>query len=153
MLSIVYLVYSHKFPTPQSHPSYGNAKTKKNRVLPLKKDHPYDKWVRFRERIQENIIKPEALIKGIAEVLRKILPKDKSHQQVFPKFELSEQTSCEQTPQRRFMVPSNSDTKNDLYGEIASPFLIPNKRLLDIQYYNRKDGHNFKNWQFYRSRR
>ena len=31
-----------------------------------------------------------------------------------------------------------------VYGEIASPFLSPNKRLLDTQYGIRKDGHNFK---------
>jgi len=50
----------------------------------------------------------------------------------------------EQTPQRRFEVPSTSDTKDDIYGEIASPFLSPDTRLLDTQYGIRKEGDNFK---------
>ena len=83
----------------QSSPiSYG--KTKKSRKLPLKKQQNPYKWVRFRETIQDTNIKREALIK-FAEFLRKLLPKDKSHQQVYPKIELSEQTSSEQTPQQR----------------------------------------------------
>jgi hypothetical protein len=65
----MYLVSADKYhnisqtPPPPS-PSY--AKTnKKSRQLPLKKQrqHPYDIWVRFRERIQETNIKRGALIK------------------------------------------------------------------------------------------
>jgi hypothetical protein len=55
-----------------------------------------------------------------------------------------EQTTSEQTPQRRFEVASTSDTKDDIYGEIASPFLNPDTRLLDTKYGIRKDGDNFK---------
>ena len=144
----MYLVSADKYnnisqtPPPPS-PSYVKTKTK-SRKLPLKKrrQHPYDKWVRFRERIQETNIKREALIKEFAEFLKKVLPKDKSHQQeqeqVIPKIEL-----LEQTPQRRFEVPSTSDTK-DIYVEIASPFLSPGTRLLDTQYGIRKDGDTFK---------
>jgi hypothetical protein len=54
-----------------------------SRKLPLKKKQqcPNDKWVRFRERIRETNFKREALIEEFAEFLRKVLPKDKSHQQ------------------------------------------------------------------------
>jgi hypothetical protein len=76
MLRKMYLVSSDKFPRAEPTPSYGE--TKKSRKLRLKKQqHPYDKWVRFRERIRETNIKREALIKEIAEFLRKVLPKDK----------------------------------------------------------------------------
>ena len=60
---------------------------------------------------------------------------------------MSEQTLSKQTsfPQRRFVVPSTSDTKDDVYGATASPFLFsPNTRLLDTQYGIRKDGDNLK---------
>jgi hypothetical protein len=74
----MYLVSADKYhnisqthpPTPP--PSY--VKTKKmSRKLPLKKrgQHPHDKWVRFRERIQETNIKRGALIKVFAEFLKK----------------------------------------------------------------------------------
>jgi len=71
-------------------------KKRKNRKLTLKKkakqQHSSDKWVRFRE----SNIKREALIKAFAEFLRKVLPKDTSHQQqeqVFHKIDnLSKQT-------------------------------------------------------------
>ena len=33
--------------------------------------HPYDKWVKFREKIEETNVKPEAMIKEIAEFLKK----------------------------------------------------------------------------------
>jgi hypothetical protein len=107
----MYVLSSDKFPTNQPPPSYGKAMTKKSRKLPIKKQHSYDKWVRFRERIQETNINREALIKEIAEFLRKVLPKDKSHEQVFPKIESSEQTSSEQTSQQRFEVLSTSDIR------------------------------------------
>jgi len=89
---------------------------KNSRKLPLKKQqHPYDKWVRFLERIRETNIERAALIKVIVEFVRKVLSKSKSHKQVFPKIELSEQTWSEQTSQRRFEVPSSSDTKDVIY--------------------------------------
>jgi hypothetical protein len=49
-----------------------------------KKQHSYDKWVNFREKIQETNVQREALIKEIAEFLRKLLPTDTLHQQVSP---------------------------------------------------------------------
>ena len=52
----MYLVSSEKCPTSQPPPSYAKAKKKKSSKLPGKKQHPYDKWVRFRERIQETNI-------------------------------------------------------------------------------------------------
>ena len=55
-----------------------------------------------------------------------------------------EQTTSEQTPQRRLEVPSTSDTKNDIYSEIASPFLSHETRLLDTKYGIRKDVDSFK---------
>ena len=56
---------------------------------------------------------------------------------------LSKQTSF---PQRRFDVPSTSDTKDDVYGATASPFLFcTSTRLLDTQYDIRKDGDNLEN--------
>jgi hypothetical protein len=57
---------------------------------------------------------------------------------------LLEQTTSELTPQRRFEVPSTSDTIDDIYGEIASPLLSPDTRLLDTKYGIRKNGNNFK---------
>ena len=93
MLRKMYLVSADTYPLADSSPPIPYGKTKKSRKLPSKKQqHPYDKWVRFREKIQETNIKREALIKQFAEFLRKVLPKDKSHQQVYPKIELSEQT-------------------------------------------------------------
>ena len=112
--------------------------------MPLKKrrQHPYEKWVRFRERIQETNIKRGALIKEFAEFFKKVLPKDKLHkqeqEQVIPKIALLEQTTSEQTSQRRFQVPSTSDTIDEIYGEIASTFFSPDTRLRP------KDGDNFK---------
>ena len=55
-----------------------------------------------------------------------------------------EQTTSEQTPQLRFEVPSTSDTKDDIYGEISYPFLSPDTRLIDTKYGIRKDGDNFR---------
>jgi len=46
--------------------------------------------------IQGTNTKRVPLIKEIAEFLRKVLPEEKSHQQVFPKIEPSEQTSSDQ---------------------------------------------------------
>jgi len=122
--------------------------------LPLKKkqQRSYDKWVRFRERIRETDFKREALTKEFAEFLRKVLPKDKTHQQqehVTPKLDVvSEQTLSKQTsfPQRWFDVPSTSDTKDDLvYGATASPILFsPNTRLLGTKYGIPTDGDNLK---------
>jgi len=107
-------------------PSYRKVKIKKSIKLHLKQQQLPYKWVTFRERIHETNIIREALIKQVAAFLRKVLPKDKSQLQVFPKIESSEQTSSEQTPQRRFEVPLTSECKNDIYGEIARPFLSPN---------------------------
>ena len=90
--------------------------------------------------IQETNIKREAFIIEITEFLRKVLPNDKSYQQVFPKIESSEQTPSGQTPQRRLEFPSTSYTKDVTYGEIASPFLIPDTRWLDTLYGIWKDG-------------
>ena len=59
---------------------------------------------------------------------------------------MSEQTlSGQNASNGRSELPSTSDTKNDaVYGEIASPFLNPNTRLLDTQYGIRKYGDNLK---------
>ena len=92
------------------------------------------------------------MIKEIAEFLRKQLPKDKIHQQqqqehVIPKIDVvSEQTLSKQTSfsQRRFDVPSSSDTNFDVYGAKVSPFFSPNTRLLDTQYGILNDGANLK---------
>jgi len=103
-------------------------KQRQSRKLPLKKrrQHPYDKWVRFRERIQETNIKRGALIKEFAEFKKNYYLKINHISR--SKIEL-----LEQTPQRRFEVPPTSDTKDDIYGEIASPFLSPDTRLLDTK--------------------
>jgi len=67
-------------------------KTKKMKFpLEKKQQRSYDKWVRFRERIRETNSKREALIKEFAEFLRKVFPKDKTHQQqehVIPKLDV-----------------------------------------------------------------
>ena len=55
-----------------------------------------------------------------------------------------EQTTSEQTPQRRKKIPSTSDNNDDIYCEIASPFLSSDTRLLDTKYGIRKNGDNFK---------
>jgi len=104
--------------------------------LKKKQQRPYDKWIRFRERIRESNFQREALIKEFAEFLRKILPKDKSQEHVIPKMDvvseqtLSKTTSSSPPPQRFFEV---LDTKDDaVYGEMARPFLFSsNTRLLD----------------------
>ena len=121
--------------------------------MPLKKkqQRSYDKCVRFRERISETNFKREALIKEFAEFLRKVLRKDKTHQQeepVIPTLDVvSEQTLSKQTsfPQRRFDVRSTTDTKDDaVYGATASPFLFsPNTQLLDTLRYT-ENGDNLK---------
>ena len=54
-----------------------------------KKQHSYDKWVNFGEKIQETNVQRDELIKEIAEFLRKVLPTDILHQQVSPKIDLS----------------------------------------------------------------
>jgi hypothetical protein len=122
MLREMYFVYSDKFPLAdgkterseisplkkKQHPPYDKwasrfrenipiaetttlsngkqEKKRKNRKLPLKK----------KARFRESNIKREALIKAFAEFLRKVLPKDTSHQQqeqLFPKIDnLSKQT-------------------------------------------------------------
>ena len=64
MFRKMYLLSSDKFPISQPPPSYGNGKTNKSIKLPRKKQHRYNNWVRFRERIQETNIKREALIKN-----------------------------------------------------------------------------------------
>jgi len=55
-----------------------------------------------------------------------------------------EETTSEQTPQRRFEVPSTSDTKDDIYCQISGTFSSPDTPLLDRKYGIRKHGDNFK---------
>ena len=63
-VSKMYQVSSEKFPIAQPTTSCGKTEEKKSRKLPLKKQqHPYDNWVRFRERIRETNVRREALIK------------------------------------------------------------------------------------------
>ena len=100
---------------------------------------------RFRENSQEANIKREALIKEILEFLRKVLPKINHISRYFLKLNRRIRSRLiEQTPHRRFEVPSTSDTKDDIYGEIDSPFLGLDMRLLDTQYGIGKDCDNFK---------
>ena len=70
-------------------PTYGKMSKKKIKKLLVtnndKKQHSYDKWVKLRETIQEINEQPEAIIKQIAEFLRKVLPTDTLHQRVSPK--------------------------------------------------------------------
>jgi hypothetical protein len=87
MLRKMYVVSAERYHMTSKHPppSYGMTKKKKSKK-PLvtntrqnKKQHSYDKWVKLRERIQETNVKREAIIKQIAELLRKVLPTDKLH--------------------------------------------------------------------------
>ena len=94
-------------------------KKTKRREMPLQKkqQRSYDKWVRFPVSIWETNFKRKAFIKEFAEFLRKVLPKDKTHQQqehVIPKLDVvSEKNLSKHTsfPQRRFDVPSTSDKR------------------------------------------
>ena len=43
--------------------------------------HSYDKWVKFREKIEETNVEREAMIKEISEFLKKVLHKYALHQQ------------------------------------------------------------------------
>jgi len=73
----MYLVSADKYNNntsqtpPPPPPLYVKTNTK-SRKLPHKKrrQHPYDKWVKFRERIQETNIKRGTLIKEFAEFLK-----------------------------------------------------------------------------------
>ena len=51
-------------------------KRKKKRHV-TEKQHPYDKLVMFRKKIEETDMKREALIKEIANILGRVLPKNK----------------------------------------------------------------------------
>ena len=45
--------------------------------------HPYDKWVMFRKKIEETNVERETLIKEIAKLLGRVLPK-KAPLETFP---------------------------------------------------------------------
>jgi hypothetical protein len=84
MLRKMYLVSADKYHKTSQHPtpSYGKTNKKKSKK-PLvtntrqnKKQHSYDKWAKLREMIQETNVQRLAIIKQIAELLRKVLPTD-----------------------------------------------------------------------------
>ena len=89
MLRKMYLVSADKYHKPLQHPTPSYGKTNKKSKKPLvtntrqnKKQHPYDMWFKLRERIQETNVQRQAIIKQIAELLRKLLPTDTLHQRV-----------------------------------------------------------------------
>ena len=103
----MYLVSVDKYHKTSQHPppSYGKTNKKKSKK-PLvtntrqnKKQHSYDKWVKLRERIQDTNVQREAIIKQIAQLLRKVLPTDTLHQRVPPKRGRSPSFIGTQTPQ------------------------------------------------------
>jgi len=88
MLRKMYLVPADKFTQPPTSVENKNSLEppirKKKGVLKntkKKRVHPYDKWVKFREKIEETNVEREAMIKEIAEFLKKVLPKYALHQQ------------------------------------------------------------------------
>jgi hypothetical protein len=139
MLRKMYLVSADKYHKPSQHPPPSNGKTnKKKSKKPLvtntrqnKKQHPYDKWVKFRERIHETNDQREAIIKQIAELLRKVLPTDTLHQRVSPKRDRSPSLIDTQIPQQVakdtvLVLPSPSSTGDDVYVE------TPKKTVVEI---------------------
>jgi len=89
-----------------------NKNTRKN-----KKHHSY-KWDKFRKKIQETNVRREALIKEIAEFLRKVLPTDTLHPSVIGK-----QSPRQVEKDIVLVFPSSSSTGDDVY------FWTPKKRL------------------------
>jgi len=78
MLRKMYLVSADKFTKPSTSVENKNSLEpplrKNKRVLKnnnKKRVHPYDKWVKFREKIEEVNVEREAMIKEIAEFLKK----------------------------------------------------------------------------------
>ena len=140
MLRKMYLVSADKYhkPSQQPAPSYGKTNKKKSKK-PLvtntrqnKKQHPIDKWVKFRERIHETNVQREAIIKQIAELLRKVLPTDTLHQRVSPKRDRSPSLKGTQTPQQVekdtvLVLPSPSSTGDNVYVE------TPKKTVVEIE--------------------
>ena len=92
----MYIVSAHKFHNtsqpPPPPPSYVKSKEKSRNLLVKnprknKKQRSYDKCVTFPEKIHGTNVQLEALIKEIAEFLRKVLPTDTLHQHVSPKID------------------------------------------------------------------
>jgi len=105
---------------------------------PNKKQHSYDKWVKFRERIQETDVLREAIIKQIAEMLRKLVPTDTLHQRVSRKRDRSPSFIGTQTPQQVekdtvLVIPSPSSTGDDVYVETPKKLLPNLKRLIMVK--------------------
>ena len=72
-------------------------------------------WVKLRERIQETNVQREAIIKQIAELLRKVLPTDTLHQRVSPKRDRS--PSFIGRNRLKKILYSSSSTGDDIYVE------------------------------------
>ena len=151
MLRKMYLVSSNKFHnTSEPPPSYQKTKKKSRKLLVKntrknKKDHSYDKWVKFRGKIQETNVQREALIKEIAKFLRKVLPTETVQQQV------SGDNIYVETPKKAFVEIKDDDGEGDVeegfksfgskhYGEIDIPFLAPTFPIRDCSIHNTESG-------------
>ena len=136
MLSKTYLVSADRIHnTSQPLPSYGktNKKKSKTRLLQmhdkLKKQHTHDKWVKLREMTQETNVQREAIIKQIAELLRKVLPTDTIHQRLSPKRDRSPSFIGTQSVQlvekdSVLVLPSPSCTGDDVYVETPKTTVV-----------------------------
>jgi len=142
----LYLVSVDKYHKTSQHPppSYGKTNKKKSKK-PLvtntrqnKKQHSYDKWVKLRERIQDTNVQREAIIKQIAQLLRKVLPTDTLHQRVSPKRDRSLSFIGTQTPQQiekdtELVLPSPSSTGDDVYVETPKKLLSKFKMMIMVK--------------------
>ena len=115
--------------------------SKKKKTRKLKKQHPYDRWVKFRKNMGVADITRKARMKAIADFLQKVLPeppsssfshtetdaKKKKQPPPLPHFEVGTQTEVEaipstlssapkvlyETPKPRFTIGDISDNNDD----------------------------------------
>jgi len=152
-LQKMYLVPAGAPPSPQNN----------SRKLKRRKPGAYDKWVRFRENMEEREAKQAMQLKSIAEILKKVLPDTTSRaafiQEVLPS---SSGVGTHITPPRQPKIelagPSGTllpkreppdyddDTahvkqEEDMSEHVTAPY---NRPFLDTQYGIRKEGDIFK---------
>ena len=75
MLRKMYLVSADRFHKDKRPPSVTKLKASRKRNKKKEREHPYEKWFKYREKMREADIKRKTQIQSVADFLKKVLPK------------------------------------------------------------------------------
>jgi hypothetical protein len=140
----MYLVSPEQLNNTKHPIQISTEKRRKSNYIPKKqkigsKQHPFDKWVRFRKKMREEEVGQKEFIQKFADILNKVLPYNTSRQKLIPKF--SDFKEIEK--QDRIYPHNNSsseDNRNTLFSTHEEAIETPKKSIVETVEENSDDG-------------